>query len=215
MSHPASPSTMCAAFHRTVAGRPHDTATRTAGGPAYTWSEYAFALGRPRELLHIEDPGGDPEFDLTAAVAPISPDDLLTLVHTTGTMGRPKGVEITHANMVAMVQATVPLLGVNLDRVRVAITAAAPTPGEIIEVVNAIGVPLVEGWGMPEVSGLGAPVPPGTVRGGTIGRPVPGLEVRLLDDGELLVRGPMVTRGYRDQPEETAAAIDEHSEDGT
>jgi long-subunit acyl-CoA synthetase (AMP-forming) len=95
-----------------------------------------------------------------------------------------------------------------LDRVRVAITAAAPTPPEVIEFVNAIGVPLVEAWGMSEVSGMGAMVPLGAFRPGSIGLPIPGLEARLLDDGELLVRGPVVMRGYRDQPAETAAAID-------
>jgi long-chain acyl-CoA synthetase len=425
MSHD-HPSTMCAAFHRTVARRPDEIALRTAGGgPACTWAEYADRVtgiaaglaaagvgpGDPIALLLTNRPefhfvdtaaqhvravpfscyntsspaqidyllsasgarvavtekalaaalaphvggalrllivvdgdddqpagvvglaglaaAGDAGFDLAKAAGEVGPDDLLTLVYTSGTTGRPKGVEITHANMVAMAAATAPLLGIRggdrmisflpaahiadrwashylntwagteltcladhrqigaalaevrptlfgavpqvwqrlvggirrlpdptmraaveqsveiglrhqraqlagevsaelamlhraadqrvlgplrarlgLDQVRVAVTAAAPTPPEIVEFVNAIGVPLVEGWGMSEVSGLGTLVPPGTVRSATIGLPVPGLEVRLLDDGELLVRGPMVMRGYRDQPAETAAAID-------
>ncbi len=407
MSQP-SPSTMVAAFVRTVAARPGEVALRTAGGgPSYTWSDYAarvaaiaggldeagvrpghpvallltnrpefhffdtaaqhlgaipfscyntsspeqieyllaasgaevavteqrlapaFATSKPRRLIVVDGADHDfgrPGFDLAGAA--VTPDDLLTLVYTSGTTGRPKGVEITHANMVAMVEATAPLVGVRpgdrmisflpaahiadrwashyfhlwcgtelttlddhhrivaalaevrptlfggvpqvwqrivagirrlpdetmraavaqavevarqaqragdaappelrqkhqlveqrvlgplraqlgLDQVRVAVTAAAPTPPEILEYVNALGVPLVEGWGMSEVSGLGTLVPPGVVRSGTIGLPVPGLETRLLDDGELLVRGPMVMRGYRDQPEETAQALDQ------
>lgn len=410
MSHP-EPTTMCAAFRRTVARDPGAVALRVAGGgPSLTWAAYAegvagIAAGLaaagvghgdpvallltnrpefhladtvaqhlgavpfscyntsspeqidylltasgaqiliteqalagqigtpPRRVVVIDAPDGqgslsdliadgDPGFDLAAAGAAVRPDDLLTLVYTSGTTGRPKGVEITHANMVAMVQATAPLLGVRagermisflpaahiadrwashylntwcateltclrdhrqiaaalaevrptlfggvpqvwqrlvggirrlpdpalraaveqaveiglrhqnaaaagavpeelstmyravnervlgplrarlgLDQVRVAVTAAAPTPPETIEFVNAIGVPLVEAWGMSELSGIGTLVPPGTVRSGTIGRPVPGLEARLAADGELLVRGPMVARGYRGETE--------------
>ncbi|GAB2607288.1 putative fatty-acid-CoA ligase FadD [Paractinoplanes abujensis] len=386
-----TPSTMVAAFRRTVAERPHEIALRTAGGgPSYTWSQYAervariagglaaagvrhgdpvallltnrpefhffdtaaqhlgavpfscyntsspeqveyllaasgatvavtehrlapaFATSKPQHLILADEDFGGPGLDLSRVE--VAPGDLLTLVYTSGTTGRPKGVEITHANMVAMVGTTVPLLDIcpgdrmisflpaahiadrwashythlwagtelttlddhrqivaaltevrptlfggvpqvwlrlvagirgipelapaldlavrsvrahgavppeleqgvlaplrvrlGLDQVRVAVTAAAPAPPEIIELVNAIGVPLIEGWGMSEVAGLGTLVPPGEVRTGTIGLPLPGLETRLLDDGELLVRGPTVTRGYRDLPDETAAALD-------
>ncbi|NMO55290.1 long-chain fatty acid--CoA ligase [Actinoplanes sp. TBRC 11911] len=397
------PSTMCEAFHRTVAQRPDAIALR--GTTSHTWADYAaraaaiagglaaagvekgdtvalllsnrpefhfadtavqhlravpfscYNTSSPEQLRFLMGASGArvaiteqrlapalrgsvntillvddlpawerPGFDLASAATTVRPDDLLTLVYTSGTTGRPKGVEITHANMVAMVAATAPMFGVRagdrlvsflpaahiadrlnshylhlwagtevtclpdirdlaaalvevrptlfgavpevwqrivtsirnlsdptqraavaqaveiglrhqhtraagdelamlhraaehrvlaplraklgLDQVRVAVTAAAPTPPEVVEFINAIGVPLIEAWGMSELSGVGTMVPPGTVRSGTIGLPIPAVEARLLDDGELLVRGPTVTRGYKDQPDETAAAID-------
>jgi long-chain acyl-CoA synthetase len=61
---------------------------------------------------------------------------------------------------------------------------------------------------MSETCGLGAVNPPGAVRIGTVGPPCPGVEIRLADDGELLVRGEMVMAGYRNQPEKTAETLD-------
>ncbi len=264
-----------------------------------------------------------PGFDFTATWQAVSPDDLLTLVYTSGTTGPPKGVEITHAGMVAMVTASAPLLGMRagdrlisflpsahiadrwanhylhtwtgtevttladpreilsalqdvhptlfggvpqvwqrlvagvqaipglqqavdvglryqqakragdvpaelaaayrmvderalgavraqlgLDQVRLAITAAAPAPRAVVEFVNALGVPLSEAWGMSELSGMATMNPPDAIRPGTVGLPMPGVEVRLAADGELLVRGPMMMRGYRDRPDETKAVLD-------
>ncbi|MFI7602361.1 AMP-dependent synthetase/ligase [Actinoplanes sp. NPDC049681] len=95
-----------------------------------------------------------------------------------------------------------------LDRVRLAVTAAAPAPPAMVEFVNALGVPLSEAWGMSELSGMATMNPPGDIRPGTVGRPLPGVEIRLAPDGELLVRGAMVMRGYRGRPEDTRAAVD-------
>ena len=61
---------------------------------------------------------------------------------------------------------------------------------------------------MSEVTGAGILNPPDRPRVGTVGLPLPGLETRLLDDGELLVRAPYLTTGYREDPERTAEAID-------
>jgi long-chain acyl-CoA synthetase len=286
--------------------------------------------------------GGDRSFDFDAAWQAVEPTDLLTLVYTSGTTGPPKGVEITHAGMVAMVTASAPALGMRagdrlisflpsahiadrwanhylhswvgtevttladpreilgalqdvrptlfggvpqvwqrlvagvrrmldarpelqpavhlglryqqakratqvppgekegqaegagqvppelaaahrvaderalsliraqlgLDQVRLAITAAAPAPRATVEFVTALGIPLCEAWGMSELSGMATMNPPGAIRPGTVGLPLPGVEVRLAADGELLVRGPMLMRGYRDQPDETKAALD-------
>ncbi|MFI5932154.1 AMP-dependent synthetase/ligase [Actinoplanes sp. NPDC051494] len=90
------------------------------------------------------------------------------------------------------------LAALGLDQVRVAITSAAPAPAAMVEFLSSAGVPISEGWGMSEVSGLATLNPPGAVRPGTVGLPLPGVETRLADDGELLVRGPMVTGGHLD-----------------
>src|SRR5215208_2078607 len=85
---------------------------------------------------------------------------------------------------------------------------AAPTPRDVLVFFHAIGVPLAELWGMSETCGVGAVNPPERVRIGTVGPPSLGVEMRLADDGELLVRGDVVMTGYRDKPELTADAID-------
>ena len=85
---------------------------------------------------------------------------------------------------------------------------AAPTPRDVLVFFHAIGVPVGELWGMSETCGVGAVNPPGRVRIGTVGPPSPGVELRLAEDGELLVRGDVVMSGYRNQPEQTAEAID-------
>ena len=95
-----------------------------------------------------------------------------------------------------------------LDEAIIVHAGAAPTPRDVLVFFHAIGVPLGELWGMSETCGLGAVNPPGAVKIGTVGPPCPGVEVELADDGELLVRGEMVMRGYRKQAEMTAEAID-------
>jgi long-subunit acyl-CoA synthetase (AMP-forming) len=85
---------------------------------------------------------------------------------------------------------------------------AAPTPRDVLVFFHAIGIPLAELWGMSETCGTGAVNPPDSVRIGTVGPPSLGVEMRLADDGELLVRGDVVMKGYRNQPEKTAEAID-------
>src|SRR3954466_8088656 len=65
-----------------------------------------------------------------------------------------------------------------------------------------------EVWGMSEVSCVATMVPKDDPRFGTVGKPIPGVEVKLAGDGELLVRGGIVMRGYRNQPEKTAEALD-------
>ncbi len=96
-----------------------------------------------------------------------------------------------------------------LDQVESVNVGAAPTPREVIEFFHAIGVPLAELWGMSETSGYGACNPPEKIKIGTVGPPAPGAEIRLADDGEVLIRGPFVMPGYRNQPEKTREAIDD------
>src|SRR5215213_8484890 len=95
-----------------------------------------------------------------------------------------------------------------LDEAIAVNAGAAPTPRDVLVFFHAIGVPLAELWGMSETTGVGAVNPPERVRIGTVGPPSLGVEMRLADDGELLVRGDVVMTGYRNKPELTADAID-------
>jgi long-chain acyl-CoA synthetase len=95
-----------------------------------------------------------------------------------------------------------------LDEALAVNAGAAPTPRDVLVFFHAIGIPLAELWGMSESTGVGAVNPPDRVRIGTVGPPSLGVEMRLADDGELLVRGDVVMTGYRNRPEQTAEAID-------
>jgi long-subunit acyl-CoA synthetase (AMP-forming) len=95
-----------------------------------------------------------------------------------------------------------------LDEVRTVGVGAAPTPREVIEFFHAIGIELAELWGMSETCGYGTLNPPGAVRIGTVGPPSPGAEIVLADDGEVLIRGACVMKGYRNKPDATAEGVD-------
>ncbi|GAB2459697.1 AMP-dependent synthetase/ligase [Jatrophihabitans fulvus] len=95
-----------------------------------------------------------------------------------------------------------------LDRVEYAATGAAAIDPDALAFVLALGLPCCEMWGMSELSCAVTINPPDGIRIGTVGLPVPNAELRLADDGELLVRGPLVMRGYRNDPERTAEAVD-------
>ena len=86
---------------------------------------------------------------------------------------------------------------------------AAPTPPEVIEFFHGLGVPLAELWGMSETAGAGYCNPPERIKIGTVGPATPGVEGKLAEDGELLVRGAVVMAGYRNQPDKTREAIDD------
>ena len=246
--------------------------------------------------------GGDPAFDLDAHADAVEPDDLLTLIYTSGTTGPPKGVQLTHANMLAELRgmhAAVPLEGggrqvsflpsahiadrwtshysalmtyanaltpvpdaaalpavlvqvrptvfgsvprvwekmraaleaaagpglaeaaradpavaaairarIGLDQVRWLCCGAAPAPVELLEFFAALGLPICEVWGMSETSCIVTTNRPGQTRFGSVGLPLESMELRIADDGELLVRGPLVMAGYRGRADLTAEAID-------
>ncbi len=254
--------------------------------------------------------GGDPGFDFDAAWRAVSPDDLVTLIYTSGTTGPPKGVQLTHANVMAQWRAihavmprpaggrgisylpaahvadrvithyaaviyggqltdcpdpreviahlpdvrptlwgAVPRIweklkaaleagmddatraavdaalegratpadeqvlarlreGLGLDAAEHHIVGAAPTPPDVLEFFHALGMNVCELWGMSETSGVATLNPADRVRIGTVGPPLPTVELRLAEDGEVLVRGPMCTSGYRDMPDKTAELLD-------
>ena len=96
-----------------------------------------------------------------------------------------------------------------LDQVLAVNVGAAPTPVEVLEFFHAIGIPVAELWGMSETCGAATVNPPGEVKLGTVGPPLPGVEIRLADDGEVQVRGSLIMAGYRNLPEKTAETLDE------
>jgi long-chain acyl-CoA synthetase len=263
------------------------------------------AAGTAKTIVSL-DGGGDlgigdlvaraPEdFDLHAHAQAVEPGDLLTLIYTSGTTGPPKGVEVTHANMMAELNglhdavgclttggrqvsflpaahiadrwgshysafmtygntvtsvASLPDLfdvvaqvrptvfgavprvweklkagleargvttetpgdavrrSIGLDQVEWFVIGAAPTPVEVLEFYEALGIRICEVWGMSETSCVVTTNTPADWRAGSVGKPIAGQELRLADDGELLTRGPLNMRGYRNQPERTAETID-------
>jgi long-chain acyl-CoA synthetase len=277
--------------------------------------------------------GSNPDFDAAAAAAEVGADDVLTLIYTSGTTGHPKGVQLSHHNIMAAdmsvheivqlepgakviswlpsahiaernahhyipviyagsvtccpnpreilsylpqvrptwffavpriweklkagletMQAGQPeeqrapvqaALAVSIERVRlkqrrepvpaeleeqwakadkelfsnlramlgldqaIAVNVgAAPTPVEVLEFFHALGIELAELWGMSETCGAGTCNRPGEVKIGTVGPAAPGVELKLAEDGEVLIRSDVVMIGYRNAPEKTAEAID-------
>ncbi len=96
-----------------------------------------------------------------------------------------------------------------LDEVIAVNVGAAPTPLEVLEFFHAIGIPIGELWGMSETCGTATINPPEKIKLGTVGPPVPGVEIRLAEDGEVLVKGDVVMAGYRNMPDKTAEAIND------
>ncbi|MFL5826731.1 MAG: AMP-dependent synthetase/ligase [Thermoleophilaceae bacterium] len=293
--------------------------------------------GKRDGTLTLEDVAerGDPDFDFESSWTAVKPDDILTLIYTSGTTGMPKGVQLTHDNLISAVRsfdqiiefpndgrvvsylpmahiaerncsqylpimlgftttccpdprqvvgylpevrptwlfavpriweklkaaleagieaeqdeqkkaATKRALELGLEKVRLEQAAdevpaelaeeyakldeavlskirsmlgldelesmnvgAAPTPREVIEFYHALGLPLAELWGMSETTGAGACNPPEKIKIGTVGPPAPGIEMKLAEDGELLIRGPVNMPGYRNAPDKTRETIDD------
>lgn len=292
--------------------------------------------GKPEGTMSLDDleAAADPSFDFEASWKAVQPSDLLTLIYTSGTTGPPKGVELTHANLLAELQATSSYLPtgpddrilsylpdahianrwgshyssqysgmqittlddlkqaitvlpslrptlfgavpqvwyklkaaidktlaeesspikkklalwaidvgrkrarlqsdgkpvprtlevqhavadrlvlsairgkLGLDQVRAAVTGAAAISPEVLEFVLALGIPCSEVWGMSETSCVVTMNRPGAIRIGTVGQAVPCAQLRIAEDGELLVSGPLLMKGYRNDPEKTSDAID-------
>ena len=95
-----------------------------------------------------------------------------------------------------------------MSRVRVALSGAAPIAPQVLEFLWAVGVPVREGYGQTENTAICSLTPVGDVRLGAVGTALPGVEVRIADDGEILTRSAGVFQGYLDDPEATARAVD-------
>ncbi|MEZ0382033.1 fatty acid--CoA ligase FadD11 [Mycobacterium sp. pW045] len=306
---------------------------RSSGAPV----EHIVCLdGHPDGTLSLADllAAGRPDFDFESSWRAVQPDDVITLIYTSGTTGAPKGVEMTHTNLLFEAAALDAVLGVRFgDRItsylpsahiadramglynqeifgvqitvvpdvraigaalpdvrptiwgavprvweklkaaiefavgaepdedrraalrwaltvgakraaaliggepvpdavaaewsqadelvlsklrtelgfgdlRWAVSGAAPIPRETLGFFAGIGIPISEVWGMSELSCVASTTHPRDARLGTVGKLLPGLESRIADDGEFLVRGPLVMRGYRKEAAKTAEAID-------
>ena len=319
-----------------IAERAHLDRVRAARGDRPEPSHLVSVDGPAPGAIGLEEleEMGDPSFDLDAAWRAVEPDDVLTLIYTSGTTGPPKGVEITHANMLAECRAVAEVLpirpgaritsylpsahiadrwsahynqmvfGVQVtcvadprtvaavlpelrptvwgavprvveklksaleaaiaadpDEKRRAATRAAvdlgihrvrleqagePVPDEVArqhaaadaqvlsrlrarigldlaewilvgaaplsrnvhEFLLGLGLPVAELYGITECSCVVTACHPREARIGSVGRALPGVEVRCAEDGELLVRGPVVMRGYRGRPDQSTEAID-------
>jgi long-chain acyl-CoA synthetase len=292
--------------------------------------------GSPQGTLSLDDlySAGSADFDFESSWRAVQPDDVITLIYTSGTTGNPKGVEMTHANLMFEASALQAVLGVRFgDRItsflpsahiadrmmalynqevfgtqvtvvsdskaiaaalpdarptiwgavprvweklkaaiefavlheqdeakrqalqwgmsvaatraaamlagepmsqelaaewakadelvlsklrerlgfgelRWAVSGAAPIPKETLGFFAGIGIPICEVWGMSELSCVASVSHPHDAKLGTVGKLLPGLEGKVAEDGEFLVRGPLVMKGYRKEPAKTAEAID-------
>ena len=93
-------------------------------------------------------------------------------------------------------------------RVREAVSGAAPIAKEILEFFYACGVPVMEGYGMTETATAATACTPEEHRFGSVGKPFPGVEVEVADDGELLIKGENIFRGYYNRSEENFGAVE-------
>lgn len=94
-------------------------------------------------------------------------------------------------------------------RIREAVTGAAPIAPEILEFFWGCGIPVMEGYGMTETSTVATSSRPEDHKFGTVGKPLPGVEVKIADDGELLIRGANIFEGYYKNDDASFGAVDE------
>ncbi|MEU7768151.1 fatty acid--CoA ligase FadD11 [Nocardia sp. NPDC049190] len=97
---------------------------------------------------------------------------------------------------------------IGLDQTKWAMSGAAPIPPQTLGFFFGLGIPISEIWGMSELTCVASACPPEQARLGSVGRMLPGMQWRIAEDGEFLVRGPLVMKGYRKEPQKTAEALD-------
>jgi long-chain acyl-CoA synthetase len=92
-------------------------------------------------------------------------------------------------------------------RIRFLVSGSAPLGAGVLEFFYGIGLPVVEGYGLTETAPILTVNPPSAPRVGTVGRALPGVELRIAPDGEILARGPNIMAGYYNNPEATAEVL--------
>lgn len=97
---------------------------------------------------------------------------------------------------------------VGLDKAGLVLSGAAPLSPQVLEFFFAIGIEITEGYGLSESTAPAAINPPGRAKIGTVGPPLPGVEVKLTHEGELLIRGGNVSPGYYREPDKTGETFD-------
>jgi long-subunit acyl-CoA synthetase (AMP-forming) len=123
--------------------------------------------------------------------------------------GTPLPAELAERHSQAEEQVLKPLRQkLGLDDADCVVVGAAPIQLDVHEFMRGIGLPTSEVYGMSESACIVTTYHPSEAKLDTVGRPIPGVELRLADDGEVLLRGAFVMRGYRGDPERTAEAID-------
>jgi long-chain acyl-CoA synthetase len=146
------------------------------------------------------------------------PEEIRTAVTGAIDAGR-KAAELRHAGadvpaeLAAAAAASAPvykgiLAKLGLDEAKLAVTTTAPTPLDLELFWAGLGLPLHEVWGMSELTGPATAVPPHDLRLGTVGPLIPGVEAKLGEDGELMIRGGNVMQGYYRDDERTAETLD-------
>jgi long-chain acyl-CoA synthetase len=97
---------------------------------------------------------------------------------------------------------------IGLEQASIVVSAAAPLPADVGAFFAGLGMKILDVYGMTETTGAFTSNTPSAFKLGTVGRPVPGIEVQIAEDGEILARGPLNTPGYLNLPEQSAALLD-------
>ena len=122
-------------------------------------------------------------------------------------MPQPKLARLLRIPLIGALVARKIRKGLGLDRARILISGAAAIPRALLDWYQSIGITLCEGYGMTEHLAYGCFNRPGQVRFGTVGRPMRGNELRIAENGEILLRCPSLMLGYYQDPEKTAETI--------
>ena len=120
----------------------------------------------------------------------------------------PLGVKVQHAALDKLVLSKIRAV-FGLDECELALSAAAPLSPDLIWFFHSIGIKICEGYGQSEDNGPTSWNPPDAIKIGTVGKPLPGLEVKIAEDGEILVRGGNVMPGYYKNDQATQETINE------
>ncbi|MCU8595287.1 AMP-dependent synthetase/ligase [Streptomyces sp. A13(2022)] len=184
---------ICNAGHVTICPVPEELpaallAVRPHGffGVPRVWEKLADALRARLDALP-EEPGAALEQARKAALE----------LYRLRSEGKDLPPELTEGLERLDAQVMLPLrAAIGLDQCRRAFSGAAPVPAAVLEFLASMGLSVYEVWGLSETTGAATIGAPGAFALGSVGRPGPGVEVKEADDGELLVRGPVVCAGY-------------------